>query len=245
VRALRIEVLDDAEDVARRGADEIAAAARDAVAARGRFAFAVSGGRTPWRMLAWLAGARRVPWAAVHVFQVDERVAPDGDPARNWTPLEDALLSFAPIPPAQAHPMAVGACRDDADLAAAAAAYARALEAACGRPPVLDLVHLGLGADGHTASLVAGDPVLEVADRDVAFTAEPYQGHRRVTLTLPVLARARRRLWVVTGAEKRDALSRLLAGDVGIPAGRVAAASPDALVLADRAAAGTRAFSAS
>jgi 6-phosphogluconolactonase len=243
VRPPRIEVLDDTEDVARRGAEEIAAAARDAVAARGRFAFAVSGGRTPWRMLAWLAEAREVPWRCMHVFQADERVAPDGDPARNWTPLEDALLSYAPLPPGHAHAIAVGECRDDADLAAAAAAYARALEAVCGAPPVLDLVHLGLGADGHTASLVPGDPVLDVTDRDVAFTAEPYQGHRRVTLTFPALARAHRVLWVVTGAEKRDALARLLAGDGGIPAGRVAAG--DALVLADRAAAGTRAFSSS
>jgi 6-phosphogluconolactonase len=234
-------VLDDEEAVAQRGAEEIAAAARADVAAQGHFAFAVSGGRTPWRMLAWLAETRDVPWRAVHVFQVDERVAPDGDPARNWIPLEDALLSYAPIPPGHAHPMAVGECRDAADLAAVAAAYARTLEAVCGRPPVLDLVHLGLGADGHTASLVPGDPVLEVADADVAFTAAPYQEHRRVTLTLPALARARRVLWVVTGAAKRDALARLLAGDASIPAGRVA--TRNALVLADRAAAGTRMFS--
>jgi len=240
VRPLRVEILDDEEAVAQRGAEEIAAAARAAVAERGRFTFAVSGGRTPWRMLAWLAEARDVPWGAVHVFQADERVAPDGDPARNWTPLEDALLSYAPLPPRQAHPIAVGECRDDADIAAAAAAYTRTLEAVCGRPPVLDLVHLGLGADGHTASLVPGDRVLEVADADVAFTAEPYQGHRRVTLTLPALARARRVLWVVTGVEKRDALARLLGGDASIPAGRVRAR--DALVLADRAAAGTRPF---
>ena len=240
---MRIEVLEDEEEVAQRGAAEIAAAAREAVVARGRFAWAVSGGRTPWRMLAWLAETREVPWRRMHVFQVDERVAPDGDPARNWIPLDDALLSYAPLPPKQAHAMAVGACRDDADLAAAAAAYARVLEAVCGRPPVLDLVHLGLGADGHTASLVPGDPVLQVADADVAYTAQPYQGHRRVTLTFPMLARARRVLWVVTGAEKREALARLVAGDASIPAGRVRAA--DALLLADRAAAGTRVVSSS
>jgi 6-phosphogluconolactonase len=238
---LRVEVLEDEEAVAQRGAEEIAAAARDAFAARGRFAFAVSGGRTPWRMLAWLAETREVPWRATHVFQVDERVAPDGDPARNWTPLEDALLSYAPLPRGHAHAMAVGECRDDADLAAAAAGYARELEAVCGRPPVLDLVHLGLGADGHTASLVPGDPVLDVTDADVAYTAEPFQEHRRVTLTFPALARARRVLWVVTGAAKREALARLLAGDDAIPAARVPARN--ALVLADRAAAGTRPFS--
>jgi 6-phosphogluconolactonase len=241
--SLRIEVLDDEEAVAQRGAEEIAAAGRAGFSARGRFSFAVSGGRTPWRMLAWLAETPEVPWRAMHVFQADERVAPDGDPARNWTQLEDALLSYAPLPRGHAHPMAVGECRDDADLAAAAAAYARELEAVCGRPPVLDLVHLGLGADGHTASLVPGDPVLGVTDADVGFTAEPYQGHRRVTLTFPALARARRVLWVVTGAEKRDALARLRAGDASIPAGRVR--NDDALVLADRAAAGTRSFSSS
>lgn len=233
--SLRLEVLEDEEAVAQRGAEEIAGAARNAFRARGRFSFAVSGGRTPWRMLAWLAETPDVPWRATHVFQVDERVAPDGDPARNWTPLEDALLSYAPLPRGHAHPMGVGECRDDGDLTAAAAAYARALEAVCGRPPVLDLVHLGLGADGHTASLVPGDPVLEARDTDVAFTAEPYQGHRRVTLTFPALARARRILWVVTGAEKRDPLARLLAGDTSIPASRVRGDA--ALVLADRAAA--------
>jgi len=236
VGLLRLEVLEDEEAVAQRGAEVIAAAAREDFVAQGRFALAVSGGRTPWRMLAWLAETREVPWRAMHVFQVDERVAPDGDPARNWTLLEDALLSYAPLPPDHAHAMAVGECRDDADLAAAAAAYARELEAVCGRPPVLDLVHLGLGTDGHTASLAPGDPVLDVEDADVSFTARPFQEHRRLTLTLPMLARARRVLWVVTGAEKREVLARLLAGDRSIPAGRVPA--EHALVLADQAAAG-------
>ena len=233
---IRFEVLADEDAVAQRGADEIAAAARAAVTDRGRFAFAVSGGRTPWRMLAQLAGAPDVPWQQAHVFQVDERVAPAGDPARNWIPLEDALLARVPLPRSHAHAMAVDRCTGDADLAVTARDYAAALTAVCGTPPVLDLVHLGLGSDGHTASLVPGDPVLTVSDADVAWTATAYQGHRRVTLTFPVLARARRVLWVVTGTEKRDALARLRAGDAAIPAGRVRAR--DMLVLADRAATG-------
>lgn len=233
---IRFEVLADEDAVAQRGADEIAAAARAAVAARERFAFAVSGGRTPWRMLAQLAGAPGVPWPRAHVFQVDERVAPTGDPARNWTPLEDALLARVPLPRLHAHAMAVDRCTGDADLAVAARDYAAALAAVCGTPPVLDLVHLGLGSDGHTASLVPDDPVLDVTDADVSWTATPYQGHRRMTLTFPMLARARRLLWVVTGAEKRDALARLRAGDPAIPAGRVR--GQEMLVLADRAAAG-------
>jgi 6-phosphogluconolactonase len=232
---LPLEVLADADAVARRGAALVAAAARAAAAARGRFTLALSGGRTPWRLLDVLA-AESLDWGRVHVFQVDERVAPDGHEDRNWTHVRAHLLARAPIPPEQAHPMPVG----DPALAAATGRYARALEAACGVPPVLDLVQLGLGADGHTASLVPGDAVLDEAASDVAVTA-PYpgpQGRRRMTLTFPALARARSVLWVVTGADKREALARLLAGDAGIPAGRVR--RDRARVVADLSAAGDR-----
>jgi 6-phosphogluconolactonase len=226
---MKIEVLADAEAVARAAATLIAAEARAAVAARGRFVMAVSGGHTPWAMLRDLAG-EEVPWAAVHVVQVDERVAPPGDPDRNLTHLRDSLLSHAPLPPEHIHAMPV----EDPDLPAAAARYAQTLQTIAGSPPVLDLAHLGLGPDGHTASLVPGDPVLDVTDADVAL-AGPYQGRRRMTLTYPMLNRSRRVLWLVTGAEKVAMLPRLRDGDRTIPAGRVLAER--ATVLADRAAA--------
>ena len=227
---MKLEVFDDAESVARAAAVTIAADARAAIAARGRFALAVSGGHTPWIMLRALA-EEDIPWpGGVHVFQVDERVAPDGHPDRNLTHLRKSLLQHAPLRPEQIHAMPV----ESPDLQAAAAQYALALQEIAGSPPVLDLVHLGLGPDGHTASLVPGDAVLEVTAEDVALTGV-YQGRRRMTLTYPILNRARRVLWVVTGGEKTEMLDRLRDGDVSIPAGRVR--RQQALVLADRAAA--------
>jgi 6-phosphogluconolactonase len=227
---MKFQVFDDAELVARAGAAAIALDARAAVASRGRFAVAVSGGHTPWIMLRALA-AEDVPWAGVHIFQVDERVASEGDPDRNLTHLRESLLQHAPLHPDQVHAMPV----EWPDLQAAAAQYSSALEKIAGSPPVLDLVHLGLGPDGHTASLVPKDPVLEITEADVALTGI-YQGRRRMTLTYPVLNRARRVLWIVTGSEKVEMLHRLRDGDVAIPAGRVRRDA--ALVLADRAAAG-------
>ena len=213
-----LEVLPDAAAVARRGADEVAAAASVAIAARGRFTFAVSGGHTPWAMFRALAN-EDLPWEAIGVWQVDERVAPDGDPDRNLTSLAQALPE-----PVELHPMPV----TEDDLDAAAGRYAASL------PSAFDLVHLGMGEDGHTASLVPGDPVVDVADRDVALTLE-YRGRRRMTLTYPVLGRCRRVLWLVAGEDKAEMLPRLLAGDPSIPAGRVSA--KEQLVVADRAAA--------
>jgi 6-phosphogluconolactonase len=227
---LNVEVLDTAEAVAATAAKTIAARAREAVEARGRFLFAVSGGHTPWVMLRALAG-EQIPWPAVRVFQVDERVAPAGDADRNLTHLKESLLEHAPLRPEQILAMPV----ESEDLERAAAEYAQTLQSECGSPALLDLVHLGLGPDGHTASLVPGDPVLKVCDRDVAITG-PYQARRRMTLTYPAINRARQVLWVVTGAEKVQMLQRLLHGDADIPAGRVS--REKALVLADAAAAG-------
>ncbi|MCJ7442286.1 MAG: 6-phosphogluconolactonase [Thermoanaerobaculaceae bacterium] len=227
---MEIRVLADADAVAKEAAKVIAAEARAAVAARGLFIVAVSGGRTPRVMLRALAG-EKVPWQAVHVVQVDERVAPAGHPDRNLTHLRETLLDHAPLRAEQVHAMPV----EENDLAEAAARYSRELRAVAGSPPVLDLAHLGLGSDGHTASLVPSDPVLEVSDAEVALTGV-YQGRCRMTLTYPVLNRARYVLWVVTGSEKAGMLVRLRDGDPSIPAGRVSQAH--ALVLADQGAAG-------
>jgi 6-phosphogluconolactonase len=226
---MKIEVLDNADEVADEAAAIIASDAKIAVVERGRFVMAVSGGRTPWAMLRALAGMQ-VPWDGVHVLQVDERVAPAGDPDRNLTHLRESLLEHAPLRPGQIYAMPVEAT----DLHAAAASYAATLREVAGSPAVLDLVHLGLGPDGHTASLVPADPVLDVNDAAVALSG-PYQGRRRMTLTYPVLNHARRVLWVVTGVEKASMLARLCDGDRSIPAGRVR--QDHALVLADRAAA--------
>jgi 6-phosphogluconolactonase len=228
--AMEIRILPDADAVARKAARVIAADARSAVATRGRFILAVSGGRTPWQALSAL-GDEDVPWTAVHVAQVDERVAPAGSAERNLTHLCESLLGRVPLPEDHIHAMPV----EEADLEQASRHYARVLEQIAGSPPVLDLAHLGLGQDGHTASLVPGDPVLDVADRDVALTGV-YLQRRRMTLTYRMLDRSRRILWLVTGADKAAMLPRLLAADRSIPAGRVDQAR--ALVLADRAAAG-------
>jgi 6-phosphogluconolactonase len=226
---MKVEVLKDADSVAQAAAATIASDARAAIAARGQFAFAVSGGHTPWIMLRALA-EEDIAWAGVHVFQVDERVAPARHPDRNLTHLRESLLQHAPLRPEQIHAMPV----ESLDLESAATQYALALREVAGSPPVLDLVHLGLGPDGHTASLVPDDAVLEVFDKEVALTGV-YQGRRRMTLTYPTINRARRVLWVVTGSEKVEMLRRLREGDVSIPAGRVN--RDQALLLADQAAA--------
>ncbi len=218
----RLEVLDDADAVHRRGAELIAEAARAAVAESGGFALAVSGGRNPWPMFSQLEDLD-MDWMKTEIFQVDERVAPAGDDQRNLTHLVESLSIGAQ---GSIRPMPVTA----EDLDAAAARYAESL------PEAIDLAHLGIGPDGHTASLVPGDPVLEVGDKRVAVTSGEYQGVRRMTLTYPELERVRSLLWVVTGEEKVDALAKLLVQDPSIPAGRVQPGG-DSLIVADRAAA--------
>jgi 6-phosphogluconolactonase len=225
---MEIEVFDDPDAVAQKAAGLIAAEARAAVANRGRFVFAVSGGKTPWIMLRALA-EEDVPWNKVHLIQVDERVAPAGHPDRNLTHLRESLLARVPLRPKQVHAMPV----ELPDLEAAASRYSDTLAEIASSPPVLDLVHLGLGPDGHTASLVPGDPVLDVTNTDVALTGA-YQGRRRMTLTYPIINRSRRILWLVTGSDKAEPLARLIEADSSIPAGRVR--QHQALLLADRAA---------
>ena len=200
---MKIEVYSNDDAVARKAVAMIAADARAAATSRGRFIMAVSGGHTPWLMLRALA-EERLPWEQVHVVQVDERVAPAADPDRNLAHLRASLLDHAPLLPDQIHAMPVEA----ADLDRAAEQYASTLRDVAGSPPVLDLVHLGLGPDGHTASLVPGDPVLDVTNADVAVTG-PYQGRRRMTLTFPIINRSRLR--PVAGDRPRRRRKRLCA----------------------------------
>lgn len=227
--ALKIEVHADATAVSYRAATYIAECAKQAIAQRNRFVLALSGGATPRQMLGILP-AETIDWRKVHLVQVDERIAPLGSPERNLTQLRDALLVHVPIPEGQVEPMPV----DDANLAAAAKRYGRLLIRLAGSPALLDLVQLGLGADGHTASLVPGDAVLAVSRADVAITAQ-YNGWRRMTLTFPIINRARRILWLVTGADKAATVARLVQGDTSLPASRINRES--ALLLVDRAAA--------
>lgn len=225
---MQMEVFADAESVARNAAEHVAAQARQAVAQRGRFVFAVSGGKTPWVMLRDLT-ALELPWLDMHIVQVDERVAPTGDPDRNLTHLQECLLGHCPLPPDQIHAMPV----NQPDLAEASRQYTQLLQQLCGG--ILDLVHLGLGPDGHTASLVPGDAVLDVIDANVALTGV-YQDRRRMTMTYPLLNQSRSILWLVTGSDKAGMLKRLLQADLSIPAGRVE--QKQAVVYADRPAAG-------
>lgn len=227
---MRTEILPSPGDVASRAAERIAQVAREAVAERGRCALALSGGATPRRAYRALA-AEDVPWDRVHLFQVDERAAPSGDPDRNYFHMKEALIDRIGIPAANVHPMPV----DEEDLDGGAGRYEAILRRIAGTPPVLDLVQLGLGEDGHTASLFPGDPVLQLADADVAAIGL-YKGRRRMTLTLPAIDRARCILWIVTGAGKAVTLERLRAGDRSIPAGRVR--RDRAVLFADRAASG-------
>ena len=226
---MEIEVHNDADAVAIAAAAFVAAEARGAIAARGRFVMAVSGGRTPWLMLRALAN-EDVPWESVHIVQVDERVAPAGGPDRNLTHLLESLKEIDSLRADQIHAMPVEA----PDLQLAATQYSTTLNQIAGSPAVLDLVHLGLGPDGHTASLVPGDPVVNVTDVDVAITSL-YQNRRRMTMTYPLINRACQVLWLVTGKDKAEMVGRLGAGDTSIPAGRVQ--KDRALVLADCAAA--------
>lgn len=198
---MQLNVLPDATAAAAAAADWLAKRIERCVVERGGCTLALSGGDTPTRMFEALA-ALPVPWARLHVFQVDERVVASRSTHRNLHGLAEV---FGKLPVDRLHAMPV----ENADLHAAAHDYERALRDACGDPPVLDLVHLGLGADGHTASLLPGDASLAVRDRDVGLTAA-YGGFRRMTLTMPMLRRARQVLWLVTGAGKSAALQELL-----------------------------------
>jgi 6-phosphogluconolactonase len=227
---MRCEIYDDRLLAAKAAASRMASEARAAIEARGQFTLALSGGQTPWIMMRELA-KEEIPWSSVHVFQVDERVAPAWHDDRNLMHLQETLLEHVPIPPHQVHAMAA----DASDLETAAASYARELRNIAGSPAILDLVLLGLGADGHTASLVPGDPVLEMNHTDVALTGM-YHGRYRMTLTYAAINRARKILWLITGSEKAGMYRRLCERDMTIPAGRVC--PKNAIAIADRQVAG-------
>jgi 6-phosphogluconolactonase len=220
--AHKLEVFDHPDAVHRRGAELIREAGQFAYNERQYFALAVSGGRDPWPMFSQLEDGD-LPWKAMEIFQVDERVAPPGSEERNLTHLIESLSIGAQ---GSIRPMPV----NDEDLDAAADRYEDKL------PDAIDLAHLGIGPDGHTASLVPGDPVLDVTDKRVAVTSGEYQGVRRMTLTYPEIEQVRNLLWVVTGEEKQDALQKLIAQDPSTPSGRVKPGG-ESVILADRAAA--------
>jgi len=219
--AIELEVVADERAAGRRAAELVAAAGAEAAAERNIFSFAMSGGRSPWGMLAILGEEDSMPWDRTELFQVDERIASPGSEDRNLTHM---VLGLSMEHQSTLRPMPV----TQRDLEAAARDYESSL------PERFDCIHLGIGPDGHTASLVPGDPVLEVSDRRVALTGTEYQGHRRMTLTYPTLAEARRIVWLVCGPDKVEPLQKLLAGDSSIPAGRVE--NEHMVVVADQAA---------
>lgn len=226
---MEIKIFQNSEEVANQAALLIAEMIREKIAEKGFFTLAISGGRTPWEMIKILA-KEKLPWEKVHLFQVDERVAPDGNPDRNLTQLfqtiqETRLMTRLNIfhMPVLAH-----------DLENACAEYAHHIQEVT-QSGKLDLIHLGLGADGHTASLIPGDSVCDILDRDVAMTARPYQGRDRMTLTYPLINRAEKILWIVTGEEKAEMLKRLVDQDPEIPAGKIA--QNQAIIYADTPAA--------
>jgi 6-phosphogluconolactonase len=217
---IRVEVAPTVEEISGLAAAYIATLLGAAIDTRGAGHLAVSGGNTPQPMFEALA-TLPVAWAAVHIWQVDERDAPAGTAERNLTSLEATLLAKITLPEGHFHPMPVEA----ADLRAAAGVYSAELAAACGG--VLDVVHLGLGDDGHTASWPPGDPVLDDRSSDVDVVG-PFHGVVRMTLTPPAVNRARDVLFLVTGPDKADMAARLVAGEPVLPACRV---QPDHAVL--------------
>lgn len=217
-----LEICEDAEAAMRRAASFIAARLQEALDQRGRASLALSGGRTPARMCALLA-AEDLAWTDIDVFQVDERIAPLDHQDRNAVLLRAAFGRRVDRSAERFHWMPV----DGEDLEDAARRYAREIE---DRYAALDVVHLGLGDDGHTASLFPGAPELEASER-VTLTASEHLGRRRMTMTLPLINSARQIVWLVVGQDKRRVLARLIDGDPALVAGRVR--RNDALIVTD------------
>ncbi len=240
---MTIEVLPDAEALALRAADVFAMAAQAAAAARGRFAAALSGGETPralYRLLARQQFAQKVPWRRVHLYWGDERCVPPDDPASNYAMAHDAFIKHVPIAPANVHRM-----EGERDPEAAALAYENELRALAklerpaGDVPVFDLVLLGLGRDGHTASLFPHSPALDEEERFCVATEAP-DGSARLTITLPVINSARRVLVLANGSAKAGMVAEVFAGfrlPTAVPAQAVAPVKGQLLWLLDEAAA--------
>jgi 6-phosphogluconolactonase len=225
---MKTEIFPQADDLAEAAAAYLAQQITTTLATKSTFSMAISGGRTPWEMLKILAKAD-LPWQRVNLFQVDERVAPDGHADRNLTQLFQAIAGTPMVTQLRIFPMPVLA----ADLEEGCREYTQVIhEVTEGKG--LDLIHLGLGSDGHTASLVPEDGVMEVQDRLVACTQNTYQGRIRMTLTYPLLNSAKQLLWIVTGSEKQEMVKRLLQQDPSIPAGSIR--QENALLLVDQAA---------
>jgi 6-phosphogluconolactonase len=225
---MKTEIFPQAGDVAEAAAAYLAQQITTTLATKSTFSMAISGGRTPWEMLKILAKAD-LTWQRVNLFQVDERVAPDGHADRNLTQLFQAIAGTPMVTQLRIFPMPVLA----ADLEEGCREYTQVIhEVTEGKG--LDLIHLGLGIDGHTASLVPEDGVMEVQDRLVACTQNTYQGRIRMTLTYPLLNSAKQLLWIVTGSEKQEMVKRLLQQDPSIPAGSIR--QENALLLVDQAA---------
>ena len=222
---MKIENFNSLGHVADRCAEIIDEAAKQAIAERGQFTIAFSGGSTPLPLYHTLT-KREIDWNKVHVFQVDERIAPAGDENRNFTHLKSCLLDHTPIPSSNVHAMPVTTqpSRNAVEI------YENLLVSKTGQPPILDIVHLGIGEDGHTASLIPGDPVLNYQAGYVAITEE-YNGYRRMTLSFHAINSARRLLWQITGAHKSSVLKQLINGDQSIPAGSIS--REQAIVITD------------
>ena len=217
----RVEVAKDPEALAQRAAGWITGLA---AASRDRFAICLSGGSTPRRLYQLLGESPyrdRLPWDRVHWFWGDERFVPWNHPDSNYGMVHSALFERAPVPPGNIHGIPTNGTPADA-----AAAYERVLKSYYGSEsldptrPLFDIQILGLGPDGHTASLIPGTSVLEERHRWVAQVIggrpEP-----RITLTYPALESSRHTAFLVAGADKRETLSRALAGDQALPAARI------------------------
>jgi 6-phosphogluconolactonase len=221
----------DATELTRSAAELILADCVEVVGTRaGAYTLGLSGGRTPRLMFQALADLP-MPWGRVHIFQVDERVAPAGDEDRNFTYLSKCLLELVAIPSENVHPMPV----ERGDLASACLRYEDELQRVTDGAP-LDLLQLGLGDDGHTASLPPDEPILDITDRGVWYV-EQFNGRPRMSMTYPLINRAERILWLAVGSAKAEMCRRLVASDRSIPAGRVAAENSVLLADAEAAAA--------